>query len=84
MTDAILRRLAAVAAARGEDAVGQAVRAIAERAASLSGIQVITEGDVVQLQGPNLLARAFGSRRRAADPRLPALTVNLQSTGEQP
>jgi hypothetical protein len=84
MNDAILRQLAAAAAARGGDAVGVAVRAIAERAGSLSGIRATTEGDAVALQGKGLLARAFGSRRRAADPRLLALTANLQSTGEQP
>jgi hypothetical protein len=79
---ALSRRLLAVAAARADSAVGRAMMALAARAAGLPGISV-SIGDGVVLQGRGLVARAFGSRRRAADPRLRALTSDLQETGDQ-
>jgi hypothetical protein len=48
----------------------------------LPGISV-SIADGVVLQGRGLVARAFGSRRRAADPRLRALTSDLHPRGDQ-
>lgn len=84
MSAAIWRNLGLAAAARGDSAVAQVITALADRAAILPGVTVSRDGDAVQLQGHGLVARAFGARRRAADPRLLALTQNLQATGEQP
>ena len=80
---ALSRRLLAVAAARTDNAVDRATMALAARAAGLPGISV-SIADGVVLQGRGLVARAFGSRRRAADPRLRALTNDLHARGDQP
>ena len=76
------RRLLAVAAVRADSAVDRAMMALAARAAGLPGISV-SIADAVVLQGRGLVARAFGSRRRAADPRLRALTSDLHARGDQ-
>lgn len=79
---ALSRRLLAVAAARADSAVDRATMALAARAAGLPGISV-SIADAVVLQGRGLVARAFGSRRRAADPQLRALTSDLHARGDQ-
>ena len=80
---AFSRRLLAAGAARADSAVERATMALAARAAGLPGVTVSIAGGVV-LQGRGLVARAFGSRRHAADPRLRALTSDLQTTGDEP
>ena len=79
---ALSRRLLAVAAARADNAVNRATMALAARAAGLPGISV-SIADGVVLQGRGLVARAFGSRRRVADPRLRALTSDFHMTGDE-
>jgi hypothetical protein len=49
----------------------------------LPGITV-TIADDVRLHGHGLVVRAFGSRRRAADPRLRALIAGDHGQGDQP
>ncbi|WP_419813847.1 hypothetical protein [Glacieibacterium sp.] len=46
---------------------------VAAAAAELPGVTVTSVGDDVVLEAPGLRARAFGSRRRAADPRVARL-----------
>jgi hypothetical protein len=75
--------LLARATARGETAAGVAKSALAARAAGLPGITV-TIADDVRLHGHGLVVRAFGSRRRAADPRLRALIAGDHGLGDQP
>jgi hypothetical protein len=75
--------LLARATARGETAAGVAKSALAARAAGLPGVTV-TIGEDVQLHGHGLAARAFGSRRGAADPRLRALIASDHGQGGQP
>jgi hypothetical protein len=70
---AVLRRIVAAgetAAAAAEAAV--VARAIAQ-AEAVPGLAAQAGSDGVQLRGRGLLARAFGSRRRAADPRIASL-----------
>jgi hypothetical protein len=43
----------------------------------LPGVSVTENGDDVVLDAPGLRARAFGSRRRPADPRVIALVAGL-------
>jgi hypothetical protein len=78
----VSQRLLAAAAARADATVERATAALAARAAGLPGITV-SIADGVVLQGRGLVARAFGSRRRAADPRLMALTLS-QAAGDEP
>lgn len=66
---------AALAAAIAGRRVATRVARLAARAgAALPEADVTIDGDAVRLRGRGLLARAFGSRGRAADPRLAALT----------
>lgn len=71
--EAVWRGAWAAAAAAGDRQVAAASGVIAARAAALPGIVATVERDAVVLSGQGLLARAFGSRRRAADPRLAGL-----------
>lgn len=63
--------------AKAEAAARQAVRdageVLALRAIAIAGVDAEMMGDVVRLRGRGLRARAFGSRTRAADPRLAGL-----------
>ena len=65
--------------ARGRAAAVRATvrarRTVAARAAALPGLTVLDDDDGVHLTAPGLAARAFGSRRAAADPRLQGLTL---------
>jgi hypothetical protein len=79
----VLAGLLARATACGETAVGIAKTALAARAAGLPGVTA-SIGDDVRLHGHGLVARAFGSRRRAADPRLRALLAGGDGQGDQP
>ena len=73
-----LAQLAAQADAVAEAAVGRAVGVLAADAASaLPGVGVAAGADRVSLSAPGLAARAFGSRRDAADPRLAGLLMVL-------
>ncbi|MFZ4108881.1 MAG: hypothetical protein ACOYKQ_00235 [Polymorphobacter sp.] len=75
--------LQARAAARAETAVGVAKLALAARAAGLPGVTVSIADDV-RLHGHDLVARAFGSRRGTADPRLRALIATDLGQGDPP
>lgn len=46
---------------------------VAAAVAELPGVTVAATGDDVALSAPGLRARAFGSRRKAADPRVAGL-----------
>ena len=74
-------RLMAAAAARAERARGDAAGALAARAEEqLSGSDIavaLAEDGDLRLRGRGLLARAFGSRKRAADPRFAGLLATL-------
>jgi hypothetical protein len=66
--------------ARGEAVAAAAVPAAAERlaaavAAALPDVSVTAENAAVMLRAPGLVARAFGTRHRAADPRLAGLVA---------
>ena len=67
------RDVHAAAIVAGDRQVAAVCGAIAARAAALAGVAVAVEGDAVVLSGPGVRARAFGSRRAAADPRLVGL-----------
>lgn len=72
----IVRQLVEAGAARAEAAVTAATARLAARAASqLPELSVEPVPGAVLLRGRGLLARAFGTRRRAADPRLGDLTM---------
>ena len=73
-----LAQLAAQADAVAEAAIGRAVGVLAADAAeALPGVGVAAGADRVSLSAPGLGARAFGSRHRAADPRLTGLLLLL-------
>ncbi len=66
----------------GEAAAGRAKAAaggrLAERlAAAFPEVEVVPEPEALVLRAPGLRARAFGSRRRAADPRLMGLAAQF-------
>ncbi|GGD98770.1 hypothetical protein GCM10011529_01070 [Polymorphobacter glacialis] len=68
---ALARGLGAAAVVAAEGAVIAARERLATRAAAALPDAAIDVGsDAVRVTGPGLVARAFGSRRRAADPRL--------------
>lgn len=73
---AVLRGVAAAAEGRAAAAIDRAARTLAARAAErFPALEADAEAGRVRLRGSGLLARAFGSRRRAADPRLAALVI---------
>ena len=72
---AVMRGLAAAAQQAGDAAVLRAGETIAERAQGVSGVMAVAEAGAVRVRGRGLLARVFGSRRRAADGRLRALVT---------
>lgn len=66
----VMRRAQALAQAAAAAAAVQAADKVAARAAAVAGVRAeAVDGDVV-LRGNGLMARAFGSRSRPADPRL--------------
>jgi hypothetical protein len=73
VTGPLWRQLLAGGEKAAAAAVAAAAQRLAARAEALPGITSETASDVVRLRGLGLLARAFGDRRRAADPRLAAL-----------
>lgn len=75
---AVLRRLSAAADAAAATAEAAAVTQVIAKAEALPGLIAEAGPDGVQLRGRGLLARAFGSRRRSADPRIRGL-----GTGEK-
>lgn len=73
-----LARLAAQAEAAGAHGAARAADALAERVGrELPGLRTEATPTAVILTAPGLQARAFGSRRRAADPRLAGLLALL-------
>jgi hypothetical protein len=70
----VLRRLLAAAEVPAEAATARAAEVIVVRAEAVPGLEAEAGPDGVQLRGRGLLARAFGSRWRAADPRIAALS----------
>jgi hypothetical protein len=69
----VLRRIAAageVAAVAAEVAM---IKRVIAQAEAVPGLAARAEPGGVQLRGLGLLARAFGSRRRSADPRIASL-----------
>jgi hypothetical protein len=72
--DAIMRGVAGAGAAAGQAAVAQASVALAGRLlVEFPDITTDVTGGDVRLRAPGLVARAFGSRHRTADPRLAGL-----------
>jgi hypothetical protein len=69
----VLRRIAAAGDAAAAAAGAAVVTRVAAQAEAVPGLAALAEPDGVQLRGYGLLARAFGSRRRAADPRIASL-----------
>lgn len=71
MSDRIVRGLAASATAAADAAVARATADVAARVdRRLPEILVEQAPGTIWLRGRGLLARAFGTRRRASDPRL--------------
>ncbi len=80
--DAVLRHVAALGDTAGAAVVANAGNLIAARvAAAFPDIAVTTEDQAVVLQAPGLVARAFGTRHRAADPRLSSLESIVSGGG---
>jgi len=80
--DAVVRGAVLVAAAAGAAAVVNATTVVAARvAADFPDFVIETDAGAVRLRAPGLLARAFGSRHRAADPRLTGLVALLTTGG---
>ncbi len=74
--DSVWRGVRQVAEQAGAQAVADARGVLAARAeAAFPEIAVTIAPDGIVLQAPGLVARAFGSRRRAPDPRLAGLTL---------
>lgn len=72
---AVLRGAIAAAASLSDAAVARAGDVMAARLkVAVPDLVVSTEPGAVRLQGRRLIVRAFGSRRRAADASLRALT----------
>ena len=81
---AVLQSLVGAAEMATGAAVDRAVQALAARVATeFPELIVETGDDLIRLRSRGLAARAFGSRHRAADPRLAGL-VTLSSVGGQP
>jgi hypothetical protein len=75
-SDRIVRALASAATVGAEKAVARATADVADHAARrFPEVAVEQAPGRIWLRGRGLLARAFGSRRRAADPRLAGLTT---------
>ena len=70
---ALVRDASAAAAAAGAAGVARAVDRIVARAGGVPALTAEAGPDGVALRGPGLRARAFGSRRRSADPRIAGL-----------
>ena len=66
----VVRAIAAAGTAAAQAAVERASDRVAARAARIPGVMAEAEAGAVRLRGRGLLARAFGSRRRSADPGL--------------
>ncbi len=76
MTNRLWQDVAAAAARAGEARVRVRRAGLArDLAAALPDVAVSDDGEAVRLQAPGLLARAFGSRRRAPDARLIGLAT---------
>ena len=73
--EAILQAVAAAADAAGRRAGIDAGEMLAMRAIAVAGVDAEMMDGVVRLRARGLRARAFGSRRRAADPQLAGLTT---------
>lgn len=72
----IIRQIVAAGTSKAEAAVATSTARLAARAESrFPEISVEPVPGAVLLHGRGLLARAFGTRRRAADPRLGDLTT---------
>ena len=70
-SDRIVRGMMAAATAGADAAVARATADVAARATRrFPEIAVEQAPGTIRLRGRGLLARAFGTRRRAADPRL--------------
>ncbi|MBC7520235.1 MAG: hypothetical protein H7268_03965 [Sandarakinorhabdus sp.] len=75
-SDRIVRGLAAAATVAADAGVARATADVADRATRrFPEIAVEQAPGTIWLRGRGLLARAFGTRRRAADPRLADLTT---------
>jgi hypothetical protein len=78
--DALAAALARAGEAAACAAIDRAEAALADAAAqTLPGVAVDREAGLVRLSAPGLADRAFGSRRRAADPRLAGLALLARS-----
>ncbi len=80
-SNSLASRLNAIAAATAETARQHAAGALAARAAAEFadgdiGVAIGDDGDV-RLRGRGLQVRAFGSRKRASDPRFAGLLATL-------
>jgi hypothetical protein len=73
VTGPLWRQLLAGGEKAAAAAVAAAAQRLAARAEALPGITSEIGPDAVRLRARGLQARAFGDRRRAADPRLAAL-----------
>ncbi len=81
----VLDEVAARGVAAGAAAVTRASAALAARAAAeFPDVTAVAGADAVLLRAPGLVARALGSRRRAADPRLTGLVALAIAMGGEP
>jgi hypothetical protein len=76
---ALQRELAARADAVAAEAVAAVAVRIVTRAEAVSGLAAEAAADAIVLRGRGLLARAFGTRRRSADPRITGLALGDDS-----
>ena len=72
---AVLRGVQRRAEGAADAAVTRVITAVATRAAAVPGVAAEAGDAAVILSGRGLVARAFGSRRRAADPAILGLTI---------
>ncbi|MFZ4687724.1 MAG: hypothetical protein ACOYLS_00665 [Polymorphobacter sp.] len=73
-TGAVLRGVQRRAEGAADTAVTRVITAVATRADVVPGVAAEAGDAAVILSGRGLAARAFGSRRRAADPAILGLT----------
>lgn len=80
--EAVLRGMASASVVAGDAAVARVAAAVAARAETEFPEVATQAGDgEVRLRAPGLLARAFGTRQRAADARLQGLVAMLRTGG---
>lgn len=73
MNSGLIRTVVAAGDAAAAAAVVRASETLAVRAGAVPGLAAEIAADGVLLRGRGLVARAFGSRRRTADPRIAGL-----------